>query len=195
VVGEEAEQAGEGPELPQGTAESLGEGSELARGTAEQAGKGAEQVGERPGLPQETAESLGEGSELAGKGREPAGLSAGPSVPQTAPAGRILARMESAPELARPRGGNPYVAGNAVGGTDAFVGREDVVRVVVRVLEQPQLESADRAGAPRGRRHPAPDQRRLPLLRLLRRRAGGARRGGDPRGHRLARRIGHRRVD
>ncbi len=42
------------------------------------------------------------------------------------------------PEPARARRGNPYVAGNAVGGSDAFVGREDVIRAVVRALAEPQ---------------------------------------------------------
>jgi predicted AAA+ superfamily ATPase len=33
---------------------------------------------------------------------------------------------------------NPYVAGNPVGGSEAFIGRADVLREVVRVLRRPQ---------------------------------------------------------
>jgi len=33
---------------------------------------------------------------------------------------------------------NPYVAGNPVGGSSAFVGRADVLREVLRVLRRPQ---------------------------------------------------------
>jgi tetratricopeptide (TPR) repeat protein len=43
-----------------------------------------------------------------------------------------------ASRLRRARGGNPHVAGNPVGGSAAFVGREDVVRAVVRALGEPK---------------------------------------------------------
>jgi branched-chain amino acid transport system substrate-binding protein len=33
---------------------------------------------------------------------------------------------------------NPYIAGNPVGNTDAFVGRDDILREVLRVLRQPE---------------------------------------------------------
>jgi len=33
---------------------------------------------------------------------------------------------------------NPYIAGNPVGNTNAFVGRADILRDVVRVLRRPQ---------------------------------------------------------
>jgi len=33
---------------------------------------------------------------------------------------------------------NPYIAGNPVGNTDAFIGRDDVLREVLRVLRQPE---------------------------------------------------------
>jgi TPR repeat protein/tetratricopeptide (TPR) repeat protein len=50
----------------------------------------------------------------------------------------VLAVTDDAPRSRRGRRANPHVAGNPVGGSSAFVGREDVLRTVVRALAEPQ---------------------------------------------------------
>lgn len=58
---------------------------------------------------------------------------------QRSPQGKAapLERIPRGGVVARVPQGNPHVAGNPVGGSAAFVGREDVLRVVVRTLAEP----------------------------------------------------------